>query len=649
MSLFNADDIDRAEALISKQAERLISEEIPRQLVSEWAEKNRILTEGPMQGPFSFDQTPYLKEIADALSPSCEDVREVAFMKPSRIGATVAVLENWIGATIDAFPCEMGYITSQSDMAEAQMSLRVDGLLNSSGIGHKIGNVQKRKGQNKTGDKTVQKTFPGGYLVAGGPRSSFFKRALGFKFLAVDEPDSFPDNIDKEGDPIGLFRRRVSSYQYDSKILWISSPGFTHNSKINRLFLEGDQRRFFVPCRHCGHYQYLKWGKKDEKGGLKFSYNEEHRLDCKIDKSGKIIESSVHYECEECGGLWDNADKDYFLPLGEWRPTATPRRAGMRSYHLNALNAPVWSVSWEVGVMEYLELKHNGFPPLEFQVWINTFLGEPFEDRGQRPKIESLLARKDGYSIGTLPENSNVLFLTAWADVQAGANSRIELEVVGWAKDSVSYSIDYIVIPGDTSNENNEVYQKLDDILCSEHAGRVITLAGVDCGDQTAVVSRFCDNAKSNVYPTMGMENIKRAMFKEVSFGYNKPRYEINTNMFKQEIYSNLSKGRRVDGSIPGGFCFFPNEYGRKYFNMLTAEDRIVVKEGGRTKSKWDAKKRRNEAFDCRVGNSCLRNVIKELYQVHARKKNIIPVDYEMKWGDFWSYVEQLNNNLDKD
>ena len=645
MSLFNIEEIDRAEILLAKEAERLISEEIPKQLVSDWAEKNRVLTEGPLQGPFSFDQTPYLKEIADALSPSCEDVREVAFMKPSRIGATVGVLENWIGATIDSFPCEMGYITSQSDMAEAQMSLRVDGLLNSSGIGHKIGNVVKRKGQNKTGDKMVQKTFPGGYLVAGGPRSSFFKRALGFKFLAVDEPDSFPDNIDKEGDPIGLFRRRVASYQYDSKILWISSPGFVHNSKINRLFLEGDQRRYFVPCKHCGEFQFLKWGKKDENGGIKFTYNEDHRLDCKIDKHGKILESSVVYECEHCGGHWKNEDKDFFLPLGEWRPTATPRRAGMRSYHLSALNAPIWSVSWEVGVMEYLELKHNGFPPLEFQVFVNTFWGEPFEDRGHRPKIESLLARKDGYSIGTLPEKSGVHFLTGWADVQG---DRIELEIVGWASDSVSYSISYIVIPGDTSNEHNEPYQKLDEILCSEHAGRIITLAGIDCGYQTDVVSRFCDNAKSNIYPTMGLENMNRAMYKEVKAGYSKPRYEINTNLFKQEIYANLSKGRRVDGSIPKGFCFFPDEYDRKYFNMLTAEDRIVVKESGKIKSKWDAKGRRNEAIDCRAGNSCLRNIIKDLYNDSMIEQRLIPPDYIITWDDFWSYLEQTNKTIDK-
>ena len=54
-----------------------------------------------------------------------------------------------------------------------------------------------------------------------------------------------------EGDPIALGIRRTEFY-WRRKILAGSTPTIAGASRIERLFLEGDQRRFYVPCVRCG-------------------------------------------------------------------------------------------------------------------------------------------------------------------------------------------------------------------------------------------------------------------------------------------------------------------------------------------------------------------------------------------------------------
>ncbi len=630
--------------LIIQKTHDIIPTEINRQLVSEWAESNRVLKEGNFQGPFSFDFTPYLREIADSLS-ACDPCREVVVLKGTRMGATVGIGENFIGYTIGASPGEMAYITSAGDMAEAQMDLRIDSLINSSGIGGKIGATDKRKGQQKTGDKTTRKVFPGGYIMAGGPKAPFIKRAFGFEKLYVDEIDSFPDTIDKEGDPTLLYRRRVDGYPDSSKILWTSTPLFKHNSKVTKLYKDGDQRKYFVECKHCGEMQFLRWGKKGEPGGLKFDHDDDDRLICEMDRDGKIKSSSVRYECEKCGGEWKNEDKDIFLQekghggTAEWRPTAVPRQPGMKSYHLPGLYSPVGFRSWESAVIEFLNIKHRGFPPLEFQNWINTFLGEAFEDRGERPKLEALLTRNRTYKKGTLPEDAEIYFLTLGADIQ---KDRIECEIVAWGHDKRSWSINYHVIPGDTSDLNNECWEGLRSIIKAEHAGHKITLSGVDSGFRTDIVYQFCDTFKSNVFPVMGTENLTRGRdyikFFPVS-GHRVDRVNINTDLLKQEIYSSLAKGAYEDGTTPPDYCNFPMDYDRQHFNRLTAENR-VLKTTGTKKYIWSAGARRNEQLDIRVYALAMVYAYRDAAETYLKEAKIIDEELNFTWEIFWNYVK---------
>jgi phage terminase large subunit GpA-like protein len=305
----------------------------------------------------------------------------------------------------------------------------------------------------------------------------------------------------------------------------------------------------------------------------------------------------------------------------------------MRSYHLPGLLSPVGFRSWENAVIEFLDIKHQGFPKLKYQNWVNTFLGEPFEDRGEKPKIEVLLTRERNYNANTLPETADPLFVTVGADVQA---DRIECEIVAWGANAESWSIDYRVLLGDTADEENEVWQALREVIQSEHCGFPVWLAGVDSGYRTDVVYNFAASFGGGVYPVMGYDTLDgdKVYVKFVTNKLGVTRIDVNTGLLKQEVYRYLSKGHTTGKAV--GFCHFPVQYDREHYARLTAETRIMVKDGrGGMKPKWDAGQRRNEQLDARVYN---------LAMVHAYKNYLeteLQVEEPLSWDEFWAYIAE--------
>ncbi|WP_250849942.1 terminase gpA endonuclease subunit, partial [Streptococcus pseudopneumoniae] len=75
------------------------------------------------------------------------------------------------------------------------------------------------------------------------------------------------------------------------------------------------------------------------------------------------------------------------------------------------------------GVREFLEAQGD---PSRLRVWVNTYLGETWEEEGQRVDTHSLMQRCEEYD-SRVPEG--VTLLTAGADVQ---DDRVEVEVIGW-------------------------------------------------------------------------------------------------------------------------------------------------------------------------------------------------------------------------
>jgi phage terminase large subunit GpA-like protein len=622
----------------------VIHTEISHLQPSEWATQKRILPEGltSMPGPFRWSVTPYWSEVLDCLAPT-SPVREVYVRKGAQVGYTVAVLENMIGYIIDSEPGPAMMISGDAGIAEASVELRVDRMIQSAGLQHKIFSQVEKKANKKSGDTKNRKEFPGGFLMAVGPNSGSKLRSFSIRYLLGDEMDAMPMEVGgqsreaitaQEGDPWGLAVRRTDSFEAIRKILGGSTPLIKQTSRITALHDEGDARRYFVPCKHCGEMQALSWDQ------IKYEKDDE----------GRLIWASVRYECIACTRPWRNSDKAFFLQRGQWRPTRQSNRPNVRSYSLSSLYSPVGMRSWEDIVEEWIKAQGD---PRKLRIFVNTVLGEAYEERGEAPPVDRVMLRRQQYSPETLMVSDNgeyrllearlppgPLCLTLGADVQ---HDRIECELVAWGRDKESWSAGYHIIPGDTSDPNGRPWQILTDLLTQpQHGGLPLALALIDSGDQSPVVYTFCDRFAGGVLPSKGDDRVgggRRIFALRDVTGHQCKRIDLATSDLKQEFYLATKVGpidAPPDGApLPAGYCHFPTEYDRRFFEKLYSEDRIVeVNRLGHARTYWKARGR-NEALDCRV------YALGALY-VYASALTAPEDDKsgEVDWPLFWDILE---------
>jgi phage terminase large subunit GpA-like protein len=595
---------------------KIFTDRLPKRraslLVSQWAERTRILPQGltSRPGPFRFTESEPMREIVDCLSES-SPVREVVLMKGAQLGGTVAVIENFIGYIISQAPGPTLAVTGDKEMADSWMDKRVDPMIESCGLRHLIfSQVQKRHGRT-TGDTKDSKSFPGGFLKSIGPNSGSKLRSDAIQYLLLDEEDAYPQEVQGEGDPIALAIRRTDTFENSRKIMHISTPLIKGTSRIEAAYIAGDQRKYFVPCKHCGAMQELEFG----------------QLKWQLDHRQRLVWESVRYVCKHCQGEWRNEDKAIFLSRGEWRATAEPAKRHYRSYHLSSLYSSVGARSWESIVEEWVNIRDDHGRRRTF---INTVLGETWEERGEAPKWERIMLRNRlGYESGTLPAWHQALMLTMGVDIQ---KDRIEAEIVAWGEGSRSWSVSYHVLMGETVNPDSDSWRALRSIMEQKHAGMVISLALIDAGYNTSQVYGFCESYAGGVMPVMSepTNNQGRNIFaiRQVA-GYATQRVNIQSGQLKSELYGYL--GREPSETPPMGFCGFPQDYPEEYFKQLTAESLVQTKlRSGAVKFEWKKSRERNEALDCRI------YAMAALYVFAAMVRGEVGDDEPISWDDFW-------------
>lgn len=619
----------------------------------EWAEKYRVIPQGlsPMPGRFSWAVTPYLEEIADNLSET-STVQETYVMKGAQICFTVGIGENFMLYTIHQAPGPMLYVAQSQGAAERRMRKNFRPTIQQSGLGHLIFSQAKKPGSRATGDTNEMMEFPGGSILAVGPNMGDRLRSDSIQKGMFDEMDAWAREVGtvdgkrkSEGSTLGLIMRRFDAYTQTYKVVGASTPLEASSSTIEPLYLDGDQRKYHVPCKHCGELQPLEWEnlkyERDAAGDLVFDRNEDGE---KIPGTGH-----VWYECRACGGHWTNDDKVDFLRnerhggTARWIPTAEAKVPNRRSYYLPSLYSPIGFRSWESIALEASQIKDN---PTKLQEFWNTVLGRTWQLRGKAPDYTRIMLNREPVEQG--PDGSphwydpnkwpdRALICTIGADVQA---DRIEAEVVAWSIGEESWSLGYHVFPGDTSDIGSTAWQGLRGLIYSEPSGHQVNAALIDSSFESSVVYQFCDEfvGVGVVLPCMGesLQNAQRRPYALTKMsGYAQRRVDIQTGQFKSSLYAYLRKSLPDDGLPPMGYCHFPTSYGEKYFKMLTAEELVPVPQrNGGTKYEWRGIKdrgRRNEALDCRVYAMAALHVFKDLVMGEA--------DEPAPWGAFWAWA----------
>ena len=104
----------------------------------------------------------------------------------------------------------------------------------------------------------MHKAFPGGFIAMAGANSAAFPGIRPVRVVLQDKVDRYPASAGKEGDPSDLADKRCVTF-WNRKKVKTSTPTIKGISRIEKAYMESDQRRYWVPCPHCGKYQVLEW------------------------------------------------------------------------------------------------------------------------------------------------------------------------------------------------------------------------------------------------------------------------------------------------------------------------------------------------------------------------------------------------------
>lgn len=584
----------------------------------DWAEEKRYMNTkiSGRSGRFSFTNAPYCREIADCFSKT-NPVQEVAIMKGVQLGLTTSVIENAIGYVLDVNPAPMMFVFPNEEEAKKYKKVKIDNLVDNSGLREKIFAETENRNTRRTGDTSTLLEFPGGSLLFASANNENQLRSFPIKNLFLDELDAYPDKIKGKGDPVKIAVERTASYiPFGRKICYNSTPLLAHNSKIFEKYKQGDCRKFFVPCPICGEMQELVFFKSD--GGLysdEMAIIKENRktkpfglmFDVAACKEGDY--SSVRYKCQHCGGDFKDYSKLTIEQKGEWRPTQKSKIPNFRSYHISALYS--LTKPWEMIVRDFIEA---GTDPQKLQVFYNLDLGLPFEEKTGGVEYQQVQRLRDLET----PNNyvpQEALILTCAVDVQ---RDRLEVEIEAWGDRFRCWSIDHRVFKGDTSNISDDCWQKLKAIKDETFTdGRLIDLGGIDSGDgeTTDVVYDFCEMYGDGFFmPLKGFvsTNRTREKFKiaDVKTRETLSLVEIYVDLYKNTISRYFAQEERVDDEYPDGWHTFAQSYSDEFFRQLTTERRVKKKlSSGIVKTVWE-QHGRNEAFDLCVYNLAMLDVL---------------------------------------
>ncbi len=441
----------------------------PRDLmtVSQWADRNRWLESGTnLPGRWSTATTPYLRDIMDDLSEH-SPVRSVTFIKSSGVGGT-EVMYNWVGYIMHHLQNkDLLCVVPTLELRERSLNPRLSKMMEETPVLKELVNKSTR---NKANRGDLLEYGARARIIKAGANSPDSLRSDHLPYVEADEVDAFPWDVGGEGDPMTLIENRQRTFSR-AKSYFVSTPTKDEASRIDILYKRSDMRRYHVPCPHCGEYQTLKFGGKDLSYGLKW------RMSVPAEGEEPHV-VSVHYLCEHCGAFIDEGHKTDMLAKGRWiaeRPSIKLHHG----YHINALYSPVGlGISWLAIIEKWLKCQGD---TSELKAFINTYLGEVFKEEGDEQDPTSLMMRLEVY------DKPTIAFKTAGVDVQ---KDRLEVTIDGWGKDEENWTLNHIVIPGDTASQG--VWDELHEVLTD--AG--IRLAAIDSGYNTSMVYAFCEKRK---------------------------------------------------------------------------------------------------------------------------------------------------------
>jgi phage terminase large subunit GpA-like protein len=534
----------------------------PELTVSEWADKNRILSaeSAAESGQWRTSRAPYQKDIMDAVND--HRISTIVFMKSAQVGAT-EILNNIVGYYIDQDPSPTLVLQPTLAMAQAWSKDRLANMIRDcDSLRKKVKDPRSKD----SGNTVLSKKFPGGNINIVGSNSASGLASRPIRILLCDEVDRYEASAGAEGDPISLAMKRTTTF-WNRKIFITSTPTIKGMSRIDVAFEESDKRYFHVPCPNCNEKQRLVWEQIVWE---------------------KSKPETAQYICIHCESAIDENKKQWMLLKGEWIATKPTKKVA--GFHISELYSP-WR-TWKEMAIDFYEVKKQ---PEMLKTWVNTALGRTFDDPGESIEHHDLMEKRETYDPTNIP--NDVLLLTCGVDVQG---DRLEAQVLGWGDNNECWVIDYRVIYGDPSS--NPIWLELDGYLNHIYRRddnkklRVVCTCIDSGGHHTQQVYAYAaKRIHRKVFPIKGSSLSNQPIINRPSYvGKNRNiLYAVGTDSAKEVIFTRLKAEEET--------IHFPAHVDEEYFKQLTSEKRVIKYTKGGKKFAWVKINNRNEALDTMV------------------------------------------------
>lgn len=391
------------------------------------------------------------------------------------------------------------------------------------------------------------------YLQGAGNPAQLASRPI--RYLFADETDKWPDESAREADSLSLAKERVKSFK-NHKIVLASTPTLADGA-IWQEFLHGDQRRYHVPCPHCGSFFVLKWD----------------LVKWPEDAAPGTVEDHVWLECPHCQGRITERHKADMLAGGIWIPGQAEASPGRLSYHLSELYSP-WT-RWDALAAKFLrankEARQGSTGALHN--FVNSSLAEPWEERQQAAKAPEELNRlKTSLPSGEVPPDT--VALTAGVDTQAAG---FWFTIWAWDPDLTGHLVREGFVP-DLIVLDSVLWQAA--YVDQDGQAHPVRLTLIDSqGHRTAEVYDWC-RQRPQTRPLKGEQRITGApwaitVLDKISGrdGKNYPvpgglqLVRVDTNFYKTMLSGKLA----VEPGEPGGMAL-PADVSADFITHMTAE-----------------------------------------------------------------------------
>lgn len=564
----------KTEALFRKIA-RVVAPP-PNLTVSDWADLYRRLSSeaSAEPGQWRTDRAAYQREIMNAIND--DETETIVVMSSAQVGKTEIIL-NIIGYFIHQDPSPIMLVQPTLELAQAFSKDRLSPMVRDTPeLKKRMANAKSRD----SGNTMLHKTFPGGHITMAGANSPASLASRPIRVVLLDEVDRYPVSAGTEGDPVTLVSKRATTFHNRKRVL-VSTPTIKGASRIESAYEESSMEQWCLPCPSCGDLQPLAWA--------------------------QIRFDDATMACKHCGAI--HSELEWKAGQGRWIARKENRK--VRGFHLNELASP-WK-RWGTIIEEFLEAKRGGTETLK--AWVNTSLGETWEEKGEQLDEDALLNRRETYH-ADVPDGVKVL--TAAVDTQ---DDRFEVEIQGWGAGHENWHIQYHVIYGDLKQP--QVWADLDEYLqrtWEDAEGRKFPIAFtcMDSGGHfTNEVYRFCKlRAERRIFAIKGEGTGDGTRLPLIIGTSTNNRYKatvvrLGVDEGKSKVTSAL-KIPMVDefGGKSRGYVHFPittpernRGYERQYFEGLTAEALHTRQKMGVPYQVWVKVRPRNEPLDLAVYN----------------------------------------------